>query len=230
MPKPRKPWSRSFTNKQTKRLRRIFTWGVSWQMVPQPVAAALGTVRSLTPGEFEARETKPRRAVPDEVLKSVRAELSGMVGDLFDLLLLCGCRSGELLGLTTGDIDRRGDIWRAEIRHHKTTRFGHSQTLFFNAEAQSNLLRYLHADPAQPLFSIRRDSFVAAVKRASVKVGGPLVTPHVLRHCVATKLADSLGTEHARRLLGHADALMTLHYSRAVEGVAKEAARSLKLG
>jgi integrase len=229
-PKPRRPWSRSFTNKQTKRLRLIVRWGVSWQLVPQTVADALATVRSLGPGDSEARETTPRRAVPDADITAIRAELRGLARDVFDLLLLTGARSGELLGLRSGDIDRTGEIWRADLAQHKTAHKGKSRTLFFNADAQAILQQYLSADPDRLLFPIRRDSFGAAVKRASIKAGCGPITPHWLRHTVATRLADQLGTEAAQRLLGHADAAMTEHYSRAAERVAADAARSLKIG
>lgn len=230
VPKPRKPWSRSFTNKQTKRLRLVFRWGVSWEMVPQAVADALGAVKSLARGDCDAAESRPRRAVPDADLQSIRAQLSGMTRDLFDLLLLTGARSGELLSLTTSMIDRTGDIWRADLANHKTRRFGHGRTLFFNRDAQALLLSYMSADPDKPLFPVRRDSFGAAVKRAAIKAGAGPITPHHLRHTVATRLADSHGTEAAQRLLGHADSAMTEHYSRAAERLATDAAKSLKIG
>jgi len=104
-----KGWSRWFTNKEVKRLRHIFIWGVSWEVVPQTVADSLKSVGSLVAGESDAPDTRPRHAVPDEQLRAVRDVLCQRHRDVFDLLLLTGARPGELIGLTTGDIDRAGE-------------------------------------------------------------------------------------------------------------------------
>lgn len=226
-PKPRKPWSRSFVNKQVKRLKYLFRWGVSWELAPASVADALSTVKSLTAGETDAREGTPRRAVPTEHLAAVRAVLCQKHRDLFDLLLLTGARPGEIVGLTTGMIDRSGDVWRAELVSHKTAHKGKSRVLFFNATAQTILLRYLKADPDASLFDIQRKTLGTAIKDACLKVDVPPFTSHWLRHTVATKLADDVGVEGAQRLLGHAGKAMTEHYSRAAEKVAIDAAKRL---
>jgi integrase len=157
-------WSRGYINRQVKRLRFLFKWGVSWELVPKHTPEALRTVPSLGIGDSDAPESKPRRAIPDEQLQAVRAVLDGRNRDLFDLLLLTGARPGELLSLKTGDIDRSGELWRADLTRHKTAHQGKSRVLFFNAAAQLILQQYLSADPAKRLFSIRRDSFGDAIK------------------------------------------------------------------
>jgi integrase len=225
--KARKPWSRSFTNKQVKRLRLIFRWGVSWQLVPQAVCDALKAVPALAAGESDALERPPRRAVPEADIEAVRVVLNERHRDIVDLLLLTGARPGEILDLTAGAIDKSGDVWRADLSQHKTRHMGKSRTLFFNATAQFILQKYLGADPAARLFPLRRDVFGHAVKAACLKAGVTPWVPHALRHTVATRLADDVGTEAAQRLLGHATRAMTEHYSRSAERVAVEAAKRL---
>ncbi len=247
-----KGWSRTTVNKQVMRLRLIINWGISWELVSQTVADSLKTIKSLEAGETAAPESRVRRAVSEADLTLVRSKLCKPVyQDLFDLMLLCGARSGELLSLTTGDIDRSGELWRVELRHHKTSHKGKDRTLFFNATAQLILRKYLKADPSESLFGIGRMRFGKAVKCAcEVAFGMPkelrrknltpeqrvqakawrrqhVFTPHWLRHTVATKLADDVGTEAAQRLLGHASKAMTEHYSRSAEKQAQEAAKRL---
>ncbi len=247
-----KGWSRSFINKQVKRLRLILRWGVSWELVPQTVADALASVKSLQAGETGAAESRGRRAVSEADLQAVRSKLCKPIyQDLFDLMLLCGTRPGELVGLKMSDIDRTGEVWRADLAKHKTMHRGKSRTLFFNQSAQKILLKYLKADPGAKLFNVNRATFGNAVKSAcEIAFGMPdelrqknltpeqraqaiawrrqhVITPHWLRHTVATRLADEMGTEAAQRLLGHADAAMTQHYSRAAEKLAIEAAKRL---
>lgn len=226
-PKPRKRWSRSFVNKEIKRLKHLFKWGVSWELVPASIAAALATVESLAPGETDAAESTPRRAIPVDHIDAVRAVLNDLQRDIVDLLMMTGARPGEIIGLTTGQIERSGEVWQVELRRHKTAHKGKERHLFFNARAQEIILRYIKADPDARLFPIRRDTFGAAVKNACIKAGVPVWTPHWLRHTVATKLADEMGTESAQRLLGHATRAMTEHYSKAAKRQAIDAAKRL---
>lgn len=252
-------WSRGFTNRQVKRIRRVFRWAVSLELVPANVVQALATLDPLAAGESDARESRPRHAIPEADLQAVRRVLTGVYGDLFDLMLLTGARPGELVSITTGDIDRTGDIWRAGLRSHKTKHHGKSRTLYFNRTAQEILKRYLSAGPSAPLFNVRRVVFGRVVSRAcevafqmpeelrkpAIKQLTPKElaevrqraaawrrehcwTPHWLRHTVATRLADDLGTEAAQRLLGHATRAMTEHYSRAAEKQAVAAVKSLE--
>lgn len=223
----RKGWSRSFINKEIKRLRMVLRWAVGWELIPRIVVDALGDVKPLAPGDSDALESTPRRAVGEHDLRAVRGVLPELHRDIFDLLLMTGARSGELLSLTTGDIDRTGEIWRADIARHKTAHQGKSRTLFFNPAAQLVLRRYLSADPAQRLFRMARNSYGNAIKRACVKAGVKPFTPHWLQHTVATRLADEVGTEAAQRLLGHASKAMAEHYSRGAEKQAIDAVKRL---
>ncbi|MDZ4684034.1 MAG: site-specific integrase [Planctomycetaceae bacterium] len=226
-PKPRRAWSRYTVNRQIKRIRAVFRWGVSWEVVPQSVADALSSVRSLACGETAASESTPRLSVPQSDMDRVRKQLRQKHRDIFDLLLLTGARPGEIIGLTTGKIDRSGELWRADLAHHKTAHKGKRRTLFFNPTAQLILRRYLQADPDAKLFKMRRDNFAHVIGRACVRAGVAPFVPHQLRHTVATKLADEVGTEAAQRLLGHSDAAMTEHYSRGAERKAVEAVKKL---
>ncbi len=168
-----KDWSRGYVNRQIKRLQALFRWAVGWEMVPPAVWEALRAVSPLKFGESAARETKPRRSVPDADLQAVRTQLLERHRDVFDLLLLTGARPGELFGLRIEDIDRTGDIWRANLKNHKTAHKGKSRTIFFNRDAQAIILRHLKADPAERLLPMGADSFRQSLKYACVKLGSP---------------------------------------------------------
>lgn len=217
-------WSVGFVNRQVKRLRLMLRWGVSFELASPSVMEGLRTVASLPDPESGSRA---RRAIPQADIEAVRGVLEGLHRDLFDLMLMTGCRSGELVGLASGDINRTGEVWRADLEKHKTSHKGKGRTLFFNSSAQSILKRYLSAKPDQKLFDIRRDTFGKVVKAACLRAGVKPFTPHWLRHTVATRLADEMGVEAAQRLLGHAGRAMTEHYTRAAEKVAIEASRRL---
>lgn len=226
-PKARKPWSRGFVNKQIKRVRSIFKWGVSWELVPQVVADALCSVRSLAVGESSARETKPRLAIPEASINAVRAQLRQKHRDVFDLLLLTGARPGEMINLQPHMIDRSEETWRCDLAKHKTRHHGKSRTLFFNATAQRIIAPYMKSKDGERMFKMTRTGFGNVIKRACERAKVTPFVPHQLRHSVATKIADELDTEHAQRLLGHSTKAMTEHYSKAAERKAMAAVNSL---
>lgn len=226
-PRPRKPWSRDYINHQIKRLRSIFRWGISWEIVPQSVADALATVAPLKVGETTAVDYAVRESVPDSDIKAVRALLKPRDQDILDLMLLTGARPGELLGLKVGDVDRAGETWRCELKKHKTAHKGKKRVLLFNRHAQSILLRHMKADPSARFFITTRSTFSNTIKEKCIAAGVTPWVPHQLRHTVGTLLADELGLEASQRVLGHSKTVMTEHYARAAEKKAREAIQRL---
>lgn len=221
-------WSRKWINKQVGRVRLMFRVGASLELVDPETVASLKTLPALMPFESNARETEPRKGVTAADLKAVRAVMPQGHRDIFDLLLLTGARPGEILGLTTGLIEREGDVWRSDLKNHKNMRRGKSRVLFFSAPAQAILWKYLTLDPDRYLFSMRPSSFSGALKRHCLKAGVPHFVPHQLRHTVATILADDLGLEAAQRVLGHSELAMSAHYSLGAEKQAKLAVAHLQ--
>lgn len=229
-PKPRKPWSREFVNKQIKRLRAFFRWGVSWEIIPQTVADALAAVSPLRVGETTAIDYEPRESVPDADIEAVRKLLKPRDRDILDLMLLTGARPGELIGLKVGAVDRIGETWRCELKKHKTAHKGKKRVLLFNRQAQAILLRHMKADPDARFFTTNRSTFSNTIKAKCEFAEITPWVPHQLRHTVGTLLADELGLEAAQRVLGHSKAVMTEHYSRAAEKKAREAVQRLGEG
>ena len=156
------------------------------------MAASLATIRIIAAGETEAAESTPRRSVSKSDIDAVRVELKPRSRDILDLLGLSGSRPGELLGLRRKDINRTGDIWRADLAKRKTAHKGKQRTLFFNQKAQAILLRIMTDDPEAKLFPIRRDSYGHAFKRACERAGITPFVPHEIRHTTATKLVDEV--------------------------------------
>lgn len=52
-------WSRGFINQRVGRIRRIFKWATSEELVPATVFQSLATVTGLQRGRTKAKETKP---------------------------------------------------------------------------------------------------------------------------------------------------------------------------
>ena len=220
-------WSRNFINKQIRRVRMMFRFAVSLELIPASILAALDSFSALSEGETSAPDHAPRAAVSEASLNAVRLVLTAYHRDICDLLMLTGARPGEVMSLTGAMIERTGDVWRANLRHHKTAKRGKSRILYFNISAQAILMRHGKADPQARLFPTRRDSLSRAFQRACKRAKVEPFVPHALRHTVATLVTDDQGLDAAQQLLGHSTAAMTRQYSKASEKLAVKAAKSL---
>ena len=134
----KRKWSRQYVNKLMSLLRRIFTWGVSYDLVPPDVLAKMKAVPSIRAGDYEELpETKPRLDVPDDVVKLTLPFLSPTVADMVRVQRGACLRPSELCSLRVGDLDREGECWRVKLSKHKTARCGvHRYASFSRAETE----------------------------------------------------------------------------------------------
>ncbi len=205
-------WTRKFINKSVSRIRRVFRWGVSNELVPASLVQALEAVEPLLEGRTEAHDNAPRHSVPKASIDAVRARVKQKTRDI-DLLLATGARPGEILMLTTGMLNRSGEIWVAELHDHKMKHMGTTRRLYFSAAPQTILTRHLKVDPDERLFQITRNTFGKLITDACERAGIPKFTPHWLRPTVATRIRATHGIGDAQGLLGHAKPDMTARYS-----------------
>ena len=191
-----KGWTRGTVNAEVGRIRRIFRFAVENELLNDAtVLSKLEAVSPLLAGRTEAPDNEPRQAVPQAQVDAVRTLVSERCRDLIDLQLCTGARPGELLKLTSGMIDRSGDVWTAELRDHKSKHHGKVRKLAFGAKSQLILRKYLSADPDARLLPFRGDSYRHAISRACEQLELPHWTPHWLRHNVATRVRDEFGIE-----------------------------------
>lgn len=221
-------WTRGTINAAMSRIRRIFKHAVENEMVDVAVLTRLQAVAPLLAGRTAAHDNAPRHAVDQRDIEAVHSLVSPLVRDLIDLQRLTGARSGELLKLTTGMIDRTGPVWLARLTGHKTEHHGLSRTLAFGPQSQLILAKYLSADPDAPLFGIIRTAYCRAITRACEKAENPRWVPHQLRHTAADAIRQQFGLEHTQAVLGHAKANMSERYAKA--GMGKAAEVALKIG
>lgn len=223
-----KGWTRGTVNAEIGRIRRVFRFAVENELLKDAtVLQKLEAVSPLLAGRTDAPDNEPRQAVPQKQIDAVKTLVSERCRDLIDLQLCTGARPGELLNLTSGMIDRSGDVWTAELREHKTKHRGKVRRLAFGAKSQLILRKYLLADPDARLFPLRGDSYRHAISRACEQLKLPRWTPHWLRHNVATRVRDEFGIEAAQAMAGHSSPLMTAHYASKMDGLAAKVAASI---
>ena len=146
--------------------------------------------------------------------------------DIIRLLLLTGCRKGEIVRL------RRDEVAGSQLRLRDAKTGG--RTVFLNAEARSIIERRLN-DGGNWLFPSPRDAGrpicddLPLWYRVRMEAGLDDVRPHDLRHTFASH-AVMQGTPLpvVARLLGHSKPTMTLRYAHT--GDAETAAAAERIG
>ncbi|MFM7071068.1 MAG: site-specific integrase, partial [Planctomycetota bacterium] len=99
---------RNVINSRVSRIKRVFRWAASEELVPPEVVMALTTVVGLEAGRSEARETKAVSPVADDVVKQSLPHMPKVVADMVRLQRLCGCRPSEVTMIRPCDLALSG--------------------------------------------------------------------------------------------------------------------------
>jgi integrase len=135
--------SRGVVNARVNRVRRLFKWAASYEVLPASLYEALRTVPGLSRGRGEVREAGPVRPVPVEDVEATLPLLQPPVAAMVGLQLLTGCRAGEAMAMRAEDLDRSGSPWCWRPRRHKNSHRGHERVLFLGPQAQAVVRPFL---------------------------------------------------------------------------------------
>jgi integrase len=165
-----KNWCRAYINRQINRIRRMFRWGVSEEMLPPDVYHGLLAVEGLRKGKSKAREKAPVKQVPEMFVNAVLPMLLPPVRALVELQWHTGMRPGEALMMRGCDLDVTGRVWTYTPRSHKTEHHGHQRVIYLGPKAQAIVKPFLKANMEAYLFSpADADAFHRHQKRRSRK-------------------------------------------------------------
>jgi integrase len=147
-------WCRTFINKQIARLKHVFQWGVSQELIPPTVHQALQTLKGLRKGKTDARESKKVRPVDPAHVEGVKDHVSAQVWAMIRLQLVTGMRPTEVCIMRGCDIDMADPkLWMYTPQFHKTEHHGHDRTVFLGPQAQEVITPFLKPNPQAYLFS-----------------------------------------------------------------------------
>jgi len=142
---------RGVINARIDRVKRLFKWAVSEEMVPPSVYEGLRAVSGLRFGRSNAREADPVRPVPDADVVATLRILPPIVGDMVRLQRITGMRSYNLVTLRPCDLDRTADVWVYEPVRHKTQHHRRKLFILIGPKARAILERTcptVHPAPA----------------------------------------------------------------------------------
>jgi len=135
--------ARSTINMNVARIKRMYRWAASEELLPVTAYQALATVTGLQRGRTEAREPAPIPPVSDEVVEATVPHLPVVVADMVRFQRLTGCRPGEVCILRPCDLDTSGDVWLYRPESHKTEHHDRDRIIAIGPKAQDMLRPYL---------------------------------------------------------------------------------------
>jgi integrase len=146
-------WCRSLVNRRVGRVRRVFKWAASEELIPVGVHQALATVSGLQRGRSNVRESAPIEPVTDAVVDATLPFLNRQVRGLVELQRLTGCRPGEACALRRSDLRTDGDVWEYRPAQHKSAWRGKTRVIAVGPRAQELLAGFPTTDPTDFVFS-----------------------------------------------------------------------------
>jgi integrase len=109
-------------NDYTRRIARMFAWGVEEEYVNPNTALALKAVKPLPEGYVGTFDHEEREDVPDSVIKATLPFMPPTLQAMVKLQRLTGCRPSEIFNMKVGQLDRHSDpeLWLYQLKKHKT--------------------------------------------------------------------------------------------------------------
>jgi integrase len=150
---------RTLVNRRADRIKRVFKWAASEELIPVSVYESLRTLAGLRRGKTDARESKPVKPVADAVVEATLPHLPPHVRGIIEVMRHTGMRPTEVCRMTLGQIDRTGDTWVYRPMTHKTAHHGKTRAVPLGPNARAVIIAHLRGrslDPNEPLFSPRR--------------------------------------------------------------------------
>lgn len=146
--------TRKRINQHVGRIRRMFKWGVSKQLLPVEIHSALMTIDGLKKGRSKAVESKPVAPVKAEIVEATLPLLPSPLQDMIRLHYLLGCRPEEITILRPCDLfSRDKEVWEYVPESHKTEHHDRDRRICVGKQAQQILSKWLDRDPLAYCFS-----------------------------------------------------------------------------
>ena len=143
-------WARTLINRRMDRVKRVFKWATSEELVAVGVYESLRTLAGLKKGRTEARESDPVKPVDPKHVATTLPSLSTHLHAVVELQLLTGMRPGEACGLTLAEVDRTGEMWVYRPAAHKTAHHGRQRIIPIGPKARAVLIAFLRREGVPP--------------------------------------------------------------------------------
>jgi integrase len=138
--------SRTYCNRLTDIIRRMFKWAAGEQLVSISAWQSLTAVSGLRCGHTEAPENEPIGPIDEATVDATLPLLPDTVAAMVKLQRLTGMRPDEVCRLRPCEVDRTAEVWTFAPLQHKTAHRGRKRTVFIGPKGQEILTPYLLRD------------------------------------------------------------------------------------
>ena len=155
-----RPRTRKYVNSVMVRIRKMFQWAVTEEMIDAAKAWRLQSVPLLEYGDPHAKESDERQPAKQEVVQATLGALTRECAALIEVLSLTGCRPSEVCRMTMDQIyDRGKKVWRYVPRRHKNSWRGKIRHVAIGPRCQKIIEKQVEEfglTDAEAIFSPRR--------------------------------------------------------------------------
>jgi integrase len=235
-------WCRNVVNRRITRIKTLFKWAESEEMIPGGNYQALRTVAGLPKNSRQVRHTEKKspteRADLDKVLEQLR-DRTPAVAAMLELQWWTGMRSCEVRIMRTCDVDQADPTcWLYRPAEHKNDWREAEQDRVVPLGPECRRILEPWLQPARPetyLFrparKRRRDhygdiGYAQAVRRACERAGVKIL-PYGGRHAAKMRIEREAGVDAARAVLGQKSIQSTQHYGKLDAARAAEVMKKL---
>lgn len=148
---------RTQINKRIDKIKRMFKWAVSEELVPPSVLEGLRSVNGLRFGRTDAVELPPVTPIDDKWVDASLPFMSKEAAAMVQLQRLAGMRPQDVVAMRLDEIDRTGPVWIYSRQEHKNRWRGHDRNIYLGPKAQAILSPFIDdIGDSMFLFSPRR--------------------------------------------------------------------------
>ncbi len=241
-------------NGRIRRVKQVFDWGVSEELVSVSVSQALKTVHGLRVGKTAARAPEPKGAVSVAAVDAIKPFVTSPVWSMIQFMLFTGARPSEAVALKWSEINTSKPVWMYCPKQHKTTHKGKNRIIVIGPHGQQVLngiremsrsdfvfdpqvgfeefVRKAYGDKAKARKvgdCYSKHGLNTAVRNACDKAGIPRWSPGQLRKTRATQARRDGDLETAQQILGHSSKQTTERHYAAVD-LSRAEANALQFG
>ncbi len=148
--------ARTHINRQCARIKLVFRWAASEDLVNPSVAHGLACVSGLKRGRCEATESNPVKPVDPKHVEAIMPHCSKQVQAMLRLQLLTAMRPGEVVAMRACDLNTSGKIWTYTPQQHKTQHHGHERRVYLGPQSQRIIKPFMRRKTDAPLFAPSR--------------------------------------------------------------------------
>lgn len=229
--------NRATINGQLQRIKRMFSWAVEEELVPEEVWLRLTTVKGIPLGRGEVRESQPVRPVEEDRVLATLPHLPPVVAAMVQVQQLSGMRPEEVCGMRAQYLSEEKDLLRYTVpdEWNKMAHKGQKRIIWIGPKAQAILIPFLRLARQREdgvLWPMTRGEgsytprhYGRVIRHTCDRTGIARWAPNMLRHARATRIREDFGLDGVQAELGHASIAVSQHYAQKSEELARRIAR-----